>query len=168
MDYNNAGSVALAYWGSNIVGLIFLGVARKWTRVARLMFALLFGYAACVNFALSHSAPEVYLDYAEHAVGLYSFFITGWFSAHIAEFVSFIAAGQLLIAVGMLLKDQMVVFACAGIVVFLAGIAPLGYYAAFPFSITVSLAAILILRNDRRNYLWMPLKIRWLHRLRTA
>ncbi len=168
MDYNNAGSVALAYWGSNIVGIIFLVVAYKWTRNARLMFALLFGYAAWINYSLSHSTPEVYLDYAEHAVGLYSFFIMGWFSEHITEFVTFIATGQLLIAIGMLLKDRMVVFACAGVVLFLAGIAPLGYYAAFPFSITVSLAAILILRNDRRNFLWMPLPIRCFHRLRAA
>jgi hypothetical protein len=154
MDFSDAGFILTAYWISNAVGLIFLFVAFRWTRLARLMFALLFGYAAFVNYNLSHTNPSVYLEYASHAVGFYAAFIRGWFGDHITIFVSCIAAGQLLIAVGMILRRAFVTIACVGAIVFLMAIAPLGLYAAFPFSITVSVAAWLILRRDRKEYLW--------------
>ena len=154
MEFNDAGVLAFAWWASNIIGLLFVVVALKHTRGARLMFAILFGYAAWVNFDLSHTDPQVYLDYAATAVGFYSSFILGWFSGHITAFVSAIAAGQLLIAVGMLLRKSFVTAACAGVIIFLAAIAPLGVYAAFPFSLTVSVAAYLVIRSDDKEYLW--------------
>ena len=155
MDYRDAGFLSLAYWGSNVVGVLFLIVAYRWPRVARGMFAILFGYAAWVNFTLSNSTPTVYLDYAEHAISVSSDFLKGWFSNHITVFVSFIAAGQLLIAVGMLLRRSFVTLSSIGVILFLVAIAPLGYYAAFPFSFTVSWAAFMIIKRDTKEYLWV-------------
>ena len=154
MDYNDAGFLTLAYWGSNLVGVLFLVVAYKWTRVARLMFAVLFGYASWINYTLANTSPEVYLDYADHALSFYAEFIQGWFSEHIRIFVSAIAAGQFLIAVGMLLNKTFVTVACIGVIIFLAAISPLGYYAAFPFSLTVSVASVLIITKDGKEFLW--------------
>lgn len=154
MDFNDADFLAFAWWISNIVGLIFVFVALKSTRLARLMFAILFGYASLVNYNLSHHDPNVYLDYADHSIVPYADFIRGWFSGNITVFVTAIAAGQLVIAIGMLLNRAMVTLACIGVISFLAGIAPLGLYAAFPFSLTVSVAAFLVIRNDRKDYLW--------------
>ena len=154
MDYNDGTILALAYWGSNAVGLVFLLVAFKWTRLARLMFAVLFGYAFWINYHLSHSNPAVYLDYAQSAVGLYANFIRGWFSHNITAVVTFIAIGQLFIALGMLLRHTFVSLASIGAIIFLMAIAPLGVYAAFPFSITVSLAAYCILKEGDKQFLW--------------
>jgi hypothetical protein len=154
MDFEEARILAFAWWASNIVGLIFVLVAIKSTRLARFMFVLLFGYASWVNYTLSHENPDVYLDYADHAIGVYTRFILGWFSHHITALVTIIAAGQLCIAVGMLLNRSFVTLACIGVIVFLVAIAPLGLYAAFPFSLTVSFAAFLIIKRDRKEYLW--------------
>ena len=154
MDYQNETMLAVAYWASNLVGIVFLLVAWKWTRVARIMFAVLFGYAFWINYQLSHSHPEAYLDYKESALGFYALFIEGWFSENITLFVSLIAVGQLLIAIGMLMNKALVTLASAGAIIFLAAIAPLGYYAAFPFSITVGLAAYRIIRSDKKLFIW--------------
>lgn len=154
MDFQEAKTVAIAWWASNIVGLLFVFVAFKSTRLARLMFVLLFGYASWVNYTLSHQNPEVYLDYADQAMSLYAGFIRGWFSHHITTLVTVIALGQLCISLGMLLNRSLVTLACIGVIVFLTAIAPLGLYAAFPFSLTVSVAAYLIIKKDSREYLW--------------
>jgi hypothetical protein len=54
----------------------------------------------------------------------------------------------------MLLKGVWVKLGCIGIILFLSGIAPLLVGSAFPFSITVSIAAILIYKNDDKNFAW--------------
>ncbi len=154
MDYNDAGFVRLAYWGSNVVGLLIVLAAYKSTRIARVAFSLLFGYAAWTNYTVSHTDPTAYLDYAEHAIPAYSEFIKGWFSEHITIFVTIIAIGQLLISLGMLLHRTFIDLACFGAILFLMGIAPLGYYAAFPFSVTVSIAALRILNGSDKKLIW--------------
>ena len=144
----------MAYYASNVAGLILLVIALRWTRIARALFVIMFGYAAYINFTTGLYTPEVYLDYALSAVPLYAEFINGWFSRHIAVFIGAIGLGQLAIAVGMLMNKKIVVLSCIGIVAFLIAISPLGYYAAFPFSVTVSIAAIAIAMRDAKDYLW--------------
>ena len=147
-------TVLIAFIVSNVVGLVFWVVAFKWPKIARIMFALLFGWACWFNYSTCHKQPEAYLMYGEHSIHLYSVFINGWFKDHITAFVTFIAVGQGLIALGMLLKGWWVNLACIGAIIFLLGIAPFGMYSAFPFSLVVSAAAYLIMRNDDKNWLW--------------
>jgi hypothetical protein len=154
MNYNNTQTVLIAYIISNIAGLLFLWVAIKNTKVARLLFVVLFGWACVVNYTGAHKNPLVYLDYSKTAVGFYRSFINGWFSEHITTIVTVIAICQGLVAIGMLLKGIWVKFACIGGILFLVGIAPIGYYAAFPFSVTVALALFVIYRRDDKRYLW--------------
>jgi hypothetical protein len=144
----------VAYIISNIAGLLFLLAAIKKPYLARLMFVLLFGWACVANYTLAHQKPEEYLNYADTSVKWYRDFIHGWFTNHITTMVSLIAIGEGLIAVGMLLKGWWVRLACIGVIIFLMSIAPLGVYAGFPFSITVSIAAFLILKKHALNYLW--------------
>ena len=61
-----------------------------------------------------------------------------------------------LIALGMLLKGIWVRLACIGAIIFLLAIAPLGLYAAFPFSLIAGAACFFILKQDDLNYLWRP------------
>ena len=145
----------LPYFISQIMGIGLLLVAWKNTRMARGLFSVLFLCASIVNIYTSWTHPEYYLEYASFAMPLYRDFIRGWFSHFHKITVTMIAAGQLLIAIGMILKDQWVDLACIGSIIFLLSIAPLLVGSAFPFSITVSVAVWLILKHDPKNYLWM-------------
>jgi len=98
--------------------------------------------------------PDSYLDNARFAIPLYQDFINGWFSHYNHMIIPLIAVGQFFIAFGMLLRSWWVKLACIGSIIFLLSIAPLMVGAAFPFSITVSIAAWLILLNDDKNYIW--------------
>jgi len=54
----------------------------------------------------------------------------------------------------MLLHSRWVKLACIGSIIFLLSISPLMVGSAFPFPITVSIAAVLIFINDDKNYIW--------------
>jgi hypothetical protein len=144
----------VAYIISNIAGLIILWAAIKRPYLARLMFVILFSWACVANYTLAHQKPEEYLNYADTSIKWYRDFIHGWFTNHITIMVSSIAIGEGLIAIGMILKGWWVKLSCIGVIVFLMAIAPLGVYAGFPFSITVSIAAFVVLKKNAVNYLW--------------
>lgn len=146
--------IIIAYLISNAVGVLFLISAWKKPRLARFMFLLLFGWASWFNYHNARQNPESYLSFGSASIPIYTEFINGWFKNHINGFVTFIAIGQGLIALGLSLKGIWVKLACIGVIIFLAGIAPLGLNSAFPFSITVSIAAYFILKKDDGNYLW--------------
>jgi len=144
----------IQYTISQIVSIIILIVAWKRSKAARILFAMLFFWASGTNMYLGIVTPDVYLDYGEMAIPLYRNFINGWFSRNVSLLISIIAAGQFLIAIVMLLKGWIVKLACIGIIIFLLAIAPLMVGSAFPFSITVSIAAYLIFRKKELNYIW--------------
>lgn len=142
------------YLISQVFSIILVIVAWRSTRIARALFAILFLWASITNSYTIFTNPDAYLSYADMAIHFYKDFINGWFSQHHRVIVPVIAAGQLLIATGMLLKGWWVKWACIGAAIFLLSIAPLLVGAGFPFSLTVSFAAWLILKYDDRNYLW--------------
>jgi hypothetical protein len=144
----------IPYIISQVASIIILIVAWKKTKWARVLFALLFFWASGTNMFIGITKPDTYQLYADLAIPLYSDFINGWFSRHNYIVIPLIAAGQFLIASGMLLKGWWVSAATIGAIIFLLSIAPLMVGAAFPFSITVSVAAWLIFLNDDKNYLW--------------
>ena len=139
---------------SQVVSLIILVVAWKRTRWARLLFFILFLWASCTNTYLGLTDPDSYLDNARFAIPLYQDFINGWFSHYNHIVIPLIAAGQFLIAMGMMLRGWWVSLACIGSMIFLIGIAPLMVGSAFPFPITVGIAAWLIFLNDDKNFIW--------------
>ena len=144
----------IPYIISQLASLIILIVAWKKTKWARVLFAVLFYWASGTNMYIGITSPDTYQLYADLAIPVYRDFITGWFSHHNYIVIPFIAIGQFLIASGMLLRGWWVYTACIGAIIFLLSIAPLMLGAAFPFSITVSIAAWLILLNDDKNYVW--------------
>jgi hypothetical protein len=145
----------VSYSISQIVAIAMLITAVKSTRWARILFAVLFFWACCMNTYLGIFAPDTYLDYAKFTLPFYRDFINGWFSHYNHIMIPAIAFGQLLIAIGMLLKDWWVKWACIGCVIFLLSISPLMVASAFPFSLIVSAAAIIILKKDTRNFVWL-------------
>ena len=144
----------IPYIISQLASIIILIVAWKRTRWARWLFALLFFWASATNMYFGLTDPGIYREYADMAIPIYRDFINGWFSQYSHIIIPLIAVGQFMIAIAMLLKDQLVKWACIGSIIFLLSIAPLMVGAAFPFSITVSIAALVILLNDDRNYIW--------------
>ena len=144
----------IPYVVSQAVSLIILIIAWKRTRWARWLFAILFLWAFATNMYIGLTNPDSYLDNARFAIPLYRDFINGWFSHYNHIIIPLIAVGQIFLAIGMVLHGWWVKFACIGSIIFLLSIAPLMVGAAFPFSITVSIAAWLILLNDDKNYIW--------------
>lgn len=151
---NGLDEYIIPYIISQVAGIIILFVAWKKTKWARVLFAVLFSWAAGMNMYIGIANPDIYLEYAEMAIPLYRDFINGWFSHYNYIIIPLIAVGQGFIAVGMLWKGIWVKLSCIGSIVFLLAIAPLLVGSAFPFSLTVSLAVYLIYRNDDKNYIW--------------
>jgi len=132
---------------SNVLGLALLVVAWRWRTAGRALMAALFLWAAQTNLRLAVVNPMVYLQYARWAIEPYQRFILGTFSEHITSLVGLIALGQLAIAALVAARGRAVQLGLAGAIVFLLAIAPLGRGAAFPFSLTVSAAALVLLRR---------------------
>ena len=153
MNYESIDILTIAFVMSNLAGALILWTAIKNTKVTRILLAVLFGWASWTNYRTANSSPKVYLEYSKESLAFYSEFINGWFSNHITLFVSAIAIGQGLIALGMLWRANGVRLACWGAILFLMSIAPLGLYAAFPFSISVAIAAWVIIRKDDKDFL---------------
>lgn len=130
---------------SNVVAVLMLLVAWRWRNIGRLLFVLLFLWAAQINLRTAIDTPSAYLDYARWAVAPYRTFILGPFARHITAFVSVIAAGQLAIAILVALRGAAVRLGLLGAITFLLAIAPLGRGAAFPFSLIAGLAAGVLL-----------------------
>ncbi len=144
----------IAYIISNIVALILLLCAWKWPRVGRLLFFLLFAWAAWVNWALAVQTPQAYLDYADLTFsGWYKQFILGWFKDHTLLAVGFIATSQGLIALSLLQKGLVYKIGCIGGVVFLLAIMPFGVGAAFPCTLVMAAALYRLLRHGQ-DYIW--------------
>lgn len=144
----------LPYLISNVAAILILLIAWKSQKSGRLLFAILFGWAAWMNSKTALTHPEFYLEYADMSIPLYSKIINGWFSKHITSIILIIASAQLFISIGMMLKDGWVKAACVGSIIFLLAIAPLGVGSAFPFSVFTSIAAYLIYRKSPHPYLW--------------
>ena len=151
---NELNEYLVPYTISQVVSIVFLIVAWKKTRWARGLFSALFLWASATNMYMGLTNPDSYLGNARFAIPLYQDFINGWFSHYNHIIIPLIAVGQFFISIGMLLHGWWVKLACIGSIIFLLSIAPLMVGAAFPFSITVSIASWVIFLNDDRNYIW--------------
>jgi hypothetical protein len=148
---NNFHQYLIPWTISQAASLLIIFMAFKKPLWARYTFAALFLAAGIFNWITSLRTPEAYMMYADTAVGFYRDFINGYFKEHIRLIVPMIATGQLLIGAGMLAGRNWLAVGCLGIIVFLMAIAPLGVGSAFPFSITVSIAAYFVFRHWQKG-----------------
>lgn len=137
---------------SNGVALALLALAFRrpgWVRWASIAIFL---WAAFHNARIALVEPLEYQGFADLAVlSLYRDFIRGWFRQHTALLLLPIAAGQLLIALGLLVDRRVTRrLAVAGAVGFLLAIAPLGVGSAFPFSLVYGAALVVMERGLER------------------
>jgi hypothetical protein len=153
-----AQQIIIANIVSNIVALLLLFSCWKRKNLSRVLFAILFTWAAWTNWRTANNTPEIYLDYGKYAILFYKKIIYGEFAKHITGYVSFIALGQLLVGLGLLARGMIVKISCIGGIIFLLAIAPLGTGSAFPFSITASVALYLLYKY---NFTKDILKNKW-------
>jgi hypothetical protein len=151
-----------AQLASNIVAGVMVVVSWRYRNVGRLLFVLLFAWAAQVNLRTAVARPHVYLEYAPLAMsGLYRDFIQGFFSRHITLLVSTIAVGQAAIAVLVALPGRAPRLGLCGAVFFLVAITPLGQGAGFPATLIMAAAAGILLRGRYPRSLPAEAWARW-------
>jgi hypothetical protein len=137
---------------SNMLFLLCMMAAIKKPIWARLFLAVVFLWAACVNTRTALLHPEVYLEYARLTpVPFYRAFINGYFSQHIRPIIFFIATGEFLIFVGLLLANRFVKMACWGGILFGLAISPLSVGSAFPATLLMALSFWILYNNKNRH-----------------
>ena len=142
-----------AYLISNAIALALLGLSFRRANWVRWLSVAIFGWAAFTNWRIALTRPLDYQAFGDLTTSaLYRDFIHGWFREHTATLLQPIAAGQLAIAL-MLIRNRRFTrrLAVFGAVVFLLAIAPLGVGSAFPFSITYSVALLVMLHGLERD-----------------
>ena len=142
-----------AYLVSNAIALALLGFSFRRANWVRWLSVAIFGWAAYTNSRIALTRPLDYQTFGELTTfGPYRDFIHGWFREHTADLLLPIAAGQLAIAL-MLIVNRRITrrIAVFGAVVFLLAIAPLGVGSAFPFSITYAAGLLVMLYGLDRD-----------------
>ena len=145
----------LIYLMSNLlaVGVLVAAFVRpRWARVATVI--LFFG-AFTTNTRQAVLDPTVYQRYWGFArLQWYRDFISGPFADHTRAFLLPIAAGQLGIALLLMGPRRLQIVGVVGATIFLLAISPLGEAAAFPFSITYTVALWVMLARTHRTQVW--------------
>lgn len=142
MDYE----FSTPYTITNIVAIASAIMAMRWQTSARILLAAIFIGAAIVNSYVAVTDPQIYVGYGELTTSqLYRSIILGPFSKHPQRHVLMIATCQLLIGVYTCYKGRMMKTAMLGGIAFLLAIAPLGMGSAFPSSLIMAMAFVILL-----------------------
>ncbi|HMO41275.1 MAG TPA: hypothetical protein PKC76_18050 [Saprospiraceae bacterium] len=141
----------LPYLFSNAIALLILLAAWKSPRWARWSLVFLFLAASIFNAYTASTTPEVYLTYGEMSIPLYTRFIYGWFADHAQLMVTLIAIGQLTVALLLSLHGRWRSLGMFGGIIFLMAIAPLGLGSAFPCSLLLAAALLILYRHEAKQ-----------------
>ena len=134
---------------ANLLAVFLLLASLYRPRVCRVLFFLLFLWAAVTNCVTLLQSPLVYLEYADLTwSAVYRDFIRGWFAEHIRLFVGIIVICQGLIAISLLLKGWIYTLGSIGGMLFLLAILPLGVGSGFPCSAIMSVSLFILLRKS--------------------
>lgn len=116
--------------------------------MTRVVFVLIFLSAGLFNTYTALTEPQAYQTYAEWAVlAFYRNFINGFFSAHTQAIVVAIAVGQLTVAALLTRSGRLLTTGAIGGILFLMAISPLGVGSAFPATLLMAAALVVIQRR---------------------
>jgi hypothetical protein len=147
--------ILIPYLISNMVAVLLAICSWRWPVSGRLLYVLLFGGACWFNLTTGIHTPEVYLSFAHVAfLQVYRTFITGYFFEHIPFFIFFIAIGQGLISISLLLKGALFKTGALGAIIFLVSIAPLGMGSAFPSTLIMAAGICRLWQISSSGYIW--------------
>lgn len=153
---NDLKEYLVPYIISNFLFAISVLAALKRPMWARIFLAILFLWASYINSRSVIRTPEIYLDYARLTpVHLYKEFINGLFSRHIQLFTISVAIGQFCIFGGFLLNDGWVKMSCGGGIIFGLAIAPLGVGSAFPATVLMAIACLILSMKYDHDFIWI-------------
>ncbi|MEP1093872.1 MAG: hypothetical protein ABJG78_02115 [Cyclobacteriaceae bacterium] len=132
---------------SNVIALMLLFLCWKYPKSGRYGFGVIFLSASIVNSLTSIFGPQNYLEYRHFAIfEFYRTFIEGFFADHIQAIVLTIAAGQLLISIGLFYGRFLFKPAVLGGILFSIAIIPLGVGAGMPVPLLMIMALFILLR----------------------
>lgn len=138
---------------TNLIAIAVAVTAMLWPTVARVLLSTIFIGAFAFNLFTAITYPSMYLEFGELTPNeFYRSIILGPFSSHVQLYVSIIAILQLFIGVFISYKGKLMIVAMSGGIVFLTAISPLGFGAAFPSTLILASAlVILIFRGIKFN-----------------
>lgn len=139
---------------SNAISLLLLILAFNRPLTARTLISILFIGAACFNSYTAIVHSEKYMVYADlAAIPAYEKFIRGAFSRHISTYILPIAIAQLAIGICIAGRGALSRAALAGAIIFLLAIAPLGAGSAFPCTVVLAAACMVLLLKGQQETL---------------
>lgn len=137
--------LAIPFIASNAVAIWIVWLTFRRRNVAEGALAILFLGAGCFNIYTAVTNPDSYLQFAETSfVAAYREFIRGTFAAHATIIVSAIGVIQLYIGIAMLMENIRYRVGCIGGFIFGIAIAPLGMGSAFPSTLVLSFAFLVL------------------------
>jgi len=140
---------SVPYIATNIIAIVTVITAMVWPNAGRVFLSGVFIGAAAFNAFTALENPSLYLVFGELTVSnFYREIILGPFGKHIQFYIFAIAFFQLLIGAFLLYKDRLLKIAMIGGMVFLLAIAPLGVGAAFPSSLILASALVILLQKN--------------------
>ncbi|MFD1001057.1 hypothetical protein ACFQ21_17150 [Ohtaekwangia kribbensis] len=138
----------VAYIITNVIAILTAVIAMLWPNVGRVFLSGIFIGAAAFNAFTASGNPGLYLQFGELTTsGFYRGIILGPFSEHIQAYIFIIAGCQVLIGAFLLYKGKLLKTAMVGAIIFLLAIAPLGIGSAFPSSLILATALVILLRK---------------------
>lgn len=146
MNFDLTPNLVIPFIISNALAVCIFWLALRKPNVAEALLATLFIGAGFFNIYTVFSNPGVYLTFAETSfVPVYKEFIRGFFAKNTTIIVSMIAAGQLLVGFAMLFENQRFKAGCIGGILFSLAIAPFGVGSAFPSTVILALAFLILM-----------------------
>ena len=159
MDFSNQIVFIIAYTCTNLLALGMLWLCWKKSSIARLLFFLLFIWAAFANAITSVHNPKDYLNYTDYALlPFYRNIINGFFSQHITVIVFSIAICELVIGISMFLKGAIFKLGCIGGIIFFLAITPLGFGSGSPAPLIWAIGLFILFKKGIENYWWLSFK----------
>lgn len=147
----HANIFSFAYMVSNTVGLFMLIAAIFAPLLARFLMVLIFVGAAVFNAFMAIRSPELFMVYGAMTVSpVYEQFIYGAFRNNITAIVVSISVCQLATGIFIAGKGPLLRLGLAAATIFLVAIAPLGAGSAFPSTLVLAIAAIILMFKEKR------------------
>jgi hypothetical protein len=132
----------------NLIALAMTYLAWKHIHIGRFLFGGMFLGAGIFNLFYAFSDPEEYVYYADFAIfEAYRRFILGIFSEHVEMLLTLIGVAQVIVGIGFWSHGRFLEISALAGAVFLLAIVPLGFGAAFPAPVIMTIGAYLIYRQ---------------------
>lgn len=142
--------VWIPYIITHAVTVSLIIICYKWPKIGKIAWGVIFILAGIFNIYTGNSNPQAYVDYGQHAVGLYQRFIYGLFSSYTSWIVSLIALGQIVVGIFLFMKRTFFLLGILGGIIFLLAISPLGIGSAFPSTLLMAISLVLLhIRHEK-------------------